>query len=452
MRWTNASVTAFAQGGDPIEAMETKARIVALSAIDRGWSGPPFDPLRLADLLGIHVVPTAEVPEARTVPLRKGIALEFNPTRPRGRVRFSIAHEIAHTFFADCNERIRNRQSHVPRGVDDWQLELLCNIGASELVMPVGTILKEIDGPIGIAELLELRRKYDVSTEALLIRIAKLTRSPMAVFCASKIESGAKRGQYRVDYAIPSRSWSHVIPTGLVLPAGSVIRECAAVGFSAHGSERWISGGEKLVVECVGLPPYPGSVDPRVAGIVRATRTAAPESLELNYLFGDALSPRGAGPKLIVHIVNDRTPNWGGGGFAVAVRRKWPSVQTDFKDWAQDIHGKLQLGAIHVSRATLDTRVVSMIAQKGFGPSSTPRIRYSALEQCLGAVAHVALQDSATVHMPKIGSGNAGGSWAIIEELLIEHLAKKRIGVNVYSLPPRNNQPAEDGFLEEVAR
>ena len=29
---------------------------------------------------------------------------------------------------------------------------------------------------------------------------------------------------------------------------------------------------------------------------------------------GNALEPRGPGERLIVHIVNDRTPNWGGGG------------------------------------------------------------------------------------------------------------------------------------------
>ena len=27
------------------------------------------------------------------------LVIEFNPTRPRGRLRFSLAHEIAHTLF-----------------------------------------------------------------------------------------------------------------------------------------------------------------------------------------------------------------------------------------------------------------------------------------------------------------------------------------------------------------
>jgi hypothetical protein len=95
--WTNESVRAFAGGADPIAVMEEHARALALEALDAGWVGPPFDPIKLAQIRKIPVQPSADVQDARTVPVgRKGLRIDYNPTRPRARVRFSIAHEIAH--------------------------------------------------------------------------------------------------------------------------------------------------------------------------------------------------------------------------------------------------------------------------------------------------------------------------------------------------------------------
>ena len=67
--WANKSVVAFAQGSDPVQAMIKRSREIVLHAIDQGWSGPPFDPLQLADILKINVVPSENVHDARSVPL-----------------------------------------------------------------------------------------------------------------------------------------------------------------------------------------------------------------------------------------------------------------------------------------------------------------------------------------------------------------------------------------------
>jgi hypothetical protein len=94
IHWTNKSVLKFAGCGDPVELIEAKARELVLKARDAGWSGPPYNPLAIADLLNIPVDANSEVADARTVAFGRGIRIEFNPTRPRERVRFSLAHEI----------------------------------------------------------------------------------------------------------------------------------------------------------------------------------------------------------------------------------------------------------------------------------------------------------------------------------------------------------------------
>jgi hypothetical protein len=74
-----------------------------LTALERGWQGPPFDPFKLADILGVDTIPNADVFDARVVPVSSDrFLIEYNPDKPRSRVRFSLAHELAHTLFPDC--------------------------------------------------------------------------------------------------------------------------------------------------------------------------------------------------------------------------------------------------------------------------------------------------------------------------------------------------------------
>lgn len=40
--WTNPSVLSFAEGEDPVIAMESRARQLVLQAMDDGWGGPPL--------------------------------------------------------------------------------------------------------------------------------------------------------------------------------------------------------------------------------------------------------------------------------------------------------------------------------------------------------------------------------------------------------------------------
>ena len=77
-----------------------------------------------------------------------------------------------------------------------------------------------------------------------------------------------------------------------------------------------------------------------------------------------------------------------------------------------------------------DVSIASAVAQKGYGPSAKPRIRYAALED-------VARRLHATVHMPRIGCGQAGGSWFIVEELIASTLLGSGVPAVVYDLAER---------------
>jgi Zn-dependent peptidase ImmA (M78 family)/O-acetyl-ADP-ribose deacetylase (regulator of RNase III) len=432
MRWTNQSVVRLAGNQDPIELIETKARNLVLSARDSGWQGPPFNPLAIAKLLNIPAEANADVIDARTVQDDRGLRIQFNPTQPRERLRFSIAHEIAHTLFPDVGEQPRHRggSRDIP---DDWQLEMLCNLAAAEFVMPTGS-LPPSDRLPPIEELIREARRFDVSVEAFLIRVTKVTNEPVVMFCASPIPTENEHTKYRIDYTVPSSIAPTVYMAGRMVPEASAVYGCTAIGYSDHATESWF-GFEELSVECVGIPRYPGAQFPRVAGLVRfrpdvATRQA------MRIILGNALEPRAQGNKIICQLVNDQARTWGG-GVARSTAKKYPKAQASFSLWVTSIPRSERLGSVHFERISQSTTIASLVGQQGYGPSNMPRIRYVALASCLEKVRGYALEHNSSVHMPRIGEGQSGGSWETVAEIVRTVLVNNGIAVTVYELPPR---------------
>ena len=390
--WTNKSVLKFAGNSDPIELVEQKARHLVLLARDAGWSGPPYNPLAIADLLKIPVEASGDVVDARTIATGTGVRIEFNPTRPRERVRFSIAHEIAHTLFSDVAEKTRHRGGDATS--DDWQLEMLCNLAAAEFVMPAGS-LPPSDKLPNIENLMVERRKFDVSTEAFLMRVVKATTEPATMFCASPIESEGEKPSYRVNYSVSSKSAPSALVSGQAIPRESVVYSCTAIGQTNRAIEHWISKRE-LSLECVGIPAFFGATYPRVAGVIRF-RPQDADPIALRVVHGDVLKPIGSDAKVICQLVNDQARTWGG-GLARATSKKYPLAQQQFSEWFTKLPKKERLGKVHFSDVGNNTYIGSLIAQEGFGVSSAPRIRYAALEQCFREVAAFASERSLSIH------------------------------------------------------
>jgi O-acetyl-ADP-ribose deacetylase (regulator of RNase III) len=422
---------------DPIEVITERARALVVDAMDAGWRGPPFDPFALAEFQKLRIVGNERVRDARILPVGvDDFIIEFNPNRPVARVRYSLAHEIAHTLFADCGDQVRNRSAHHEIKGNEWQLEALCNIAASEILMPVGTLPHFSGDDLNIERLDELRREYQVSAEALFIRVARLADEPCLAFCATRIEEGKDSGRYRLDYTIPSESWTGPLPRSLLLPENTRLAECVGIGFTAKAVETWPGEIGTIYAEALGISPYPGAKFPRVVGVLRSDDIVAGESC-LTYLSGDATMPRGAGPKIITHVVNDAVPRWGA-GFPLAIKKRWQQVQEEFITWVTEDRRRLRLGHVHEVRVAKDCSIIHMVAQHGYGASSTPRIRYSALRSCLQQVVERAKIQGASVHMPRIGAGQAGGHWPLIEELIRSTLCKAEVPVFVYDLPGRS--------------
>lgn len=434
INWTNPSVQALSADSDPIETIKAAARRLVLKAKEEGWEGPPFNPVRLAEMLKVQIEANSSVADARLIATENGAKIQFNPLQPRERVRFSIAHEIAHLLFPDWKEQIRNRSAN--EGGDNWQLEMLCNLAASEFVLPIGS-LKPAEAIPTIEVLMQQRRAYDVSAEAFLIRLAKISNKPIGIFVSSPTIEEDETRHYKIDYFVNSPTAPALRLSGMQIPNSSVVQSCTAIGHTDRAVENWLVG-DPTQIECVGLAPYPGAVYPRVAGVIRFDQAAENHS-PIRLVHGDILRPLNGGKKIICQLVNDKATKWGG-GVARKIAKRFPEAERAYFDAITEMPLSKRLGQVVFTWATDEVLVASLIGQEGFGPSLFPRIRYSALQRCLSEVAAKAVDIGASLHMPRIGTGSAGGDWSTIEEIIDDVIIRAGLSVTIYDLPPKRVQ------------
>jgi len=152
----------------------------------------------------------------------------------------------------------------------------------------------------------------------------------------------------------------------------------------------------------------------------------------IKYVKGDATEPQGDGKKIITHICND-IGAWGQ-GFVMALSRKWREPEAEYREWHRSRDG-FELGKVQFVEVEPDIIVANIIGQHGIiAKDSIPPIRYKALEKGLKKVAKKAGSIDAEIHMPRIGSGLAGGKWKEIEKIIYRTLTKEDIPVTVYDL------------------
>lgn len=97
--------------------------------------------------------------------------IHYDPSYADGRVNFSIAHEIAHTFFPDTGGA-RFRSMCADDSKEANELEMLCHRGAAELLMPTEEFLEELSGNMGLTAVPRLCEKFGSSYEATVYRLA----------------------------------------------------------------------------------------------------------------------------------------------------------------------------------------------------------------------------------------------------------------------------------------
>jgi O-acetyl-ADP-ribose deacetylase (regulator of RNase III) len=154
---------------------------------------------------------------------------------------------------------------------------------------------------------------------------------------------------------------------------------------------------------------------------------------DILYRVGDATHPKAPGVKIIAHCVNDLGA-WGA-GFTRALSLRFPGLEEKYRSWARR-GASFRLGAAQLVVVGPLLWVANVVGQHGIKDlRKPPPIRYDALRAGLQEVCKAALDLSASVHMPRIGCGLAGGQWPVVERILVEELVRHGVPVTVYDLP-----------------
>ncbi|MER8222208.1 Appr-1-p processing protein [Streptomyces sp. NPDC094143] len=150
------------------------------------------------------------------------------------------------------------------------------------------------------------------------------------------------------------------------------------------------------------------------------------------YVRHDATAPPVKGVRIIAHVCDD-LGGWGK-DFVLALSRRRPEPEAAYRAWHRDrAANDFALGAVRFVQVERYVWVADMIGRRGTrtGSKGVP-VRYEAIDRALGAVADRARELGASVHMPRLGCGLAGGSWSRVEPLIEERLVRQGIPVTVY--------------------
>jgi Zn-dependent peptidase ImmA (M78 family) len=208
-------------------------------------AGPPFDPFEYAKALGIRVLEEEDL-VADGILRRLGGQFEVRLRKQQSETRksFTLAHEIAHTFFyadlEEFGEKYRGSSSY------DAEEERLCNLAAAELLMPRKLYLADLNSlsnhdptcpgsrVISPNTILKLMSKYKVSLRAAAIRASAVL--PGLIVAMWSIDSGPIRTNWVAPYS--------AVSLGLCVATVSSVRraEFGCPGLSIQRDSFYLSG------------------------------------------------------------------------------------------------------------------------------------------------------------------------------------------------------------------
>jgi O-acetyl-ADP-ribose deacetylase (regulator of RNase III) len=155
----------------------------------------------------------------------------------------------------------------------------------------------------------------------------------------------------------------------------------------------------------------------------------------IKYITGDLFDfIDGNTPVVIAHVCNNKG-GWGA-GFVIPLGEYYPIAKSCYVATAEA--NNLKLGTIQIGPVSENVYVSNMVAQTlgGLRP-----LYYNALCQCMDStVLWMKDRELDSIICPKFGSGLAGGSWTLIEQLIIDCWIRAGINVTVVKFTQKEFQ------------
>lgn len=155
---------------DKTGTTEPRSAILARSHLllaQFGQTEPPFPVEALGYIQGIVQVQEKDIPfDACLLPIADGYRVELCKYQTRGRKRFSLAHEIAHTFLIEMNPELRvpKRETGIETSSGRDLVEELCDLAAAELIWPMSVFRADVwEEGLSLKSVVTLATRYHAS-------------------------------------------------------------------------------------------------------------------------------------------------------------------------------------------------------------------------------------------------------------------------------------------------
>jgi len=165
-RWTSAAARRIVRLAGDVTSVEAAVSAVARRLLD-GVPCPPTDLDMLKDRLNVRSFePVEELPLAGELRADGNqFVINYSATLSEGRKRFTIAHELGHAV-------IEGTGRNCPRL--GRELERICDMLASEFLMPRDTFLSRAGADVSPEQVYELAREFRTSVMATALRCRQL--------------------------------------------------------------------------------------------------------------------------------------------------------------------------------------------------------------------------------------------------------------------------------------
>lgn len=182
---------------------------------DLGITEPPVDVRMVASFLDIGRVRLDHSLDAAGCLIcgPTGAEIRVRASDGRGRRRFTICHECVHTFFPGYSHQTQYRCSPGVKLGQDRSLEALCDIGASELLLPRGLVSqRSLQAPFALDTIEYLASAFEASLVAAGGRFVDVWPEPAALLIFEDRNKPSEAGsqaprQFRLQAAFHSGDW-----------------------------------------------------------------------------------------------------------------------------------------------------------------------------------------------------------------------------------------------------
>lgn len=207
-------IAAFCSKEPTHNPIDVALRLVGDTLQECGVISPPVNTEHLCE---VRRVQSREVHlvgcDARLFPRGDYYIAEVNASDPEPRKRFSLCHELGHTFFdqqAGLGEVACDGNTY-----EHWLEERICNMMAAEFLMPRSLFSGFVKSAHrGIRGIRELSNVFGVSAETVAKRIIDLDLWPFALLTLQKDNGKLKFQSYK-----RARSFVQTIPISTVMKA-----------------------------------------------------------------------------------------------------------------------------------------------------------------------------------------------------------------------------------------